>query len=559
MKIRSLILTLSLMVTAAGSLISLVFGSPILAQNNPAPAAAAGSQCAPLPPPAGATVTVSTVAQLQNAVNSAVPGLTILMADGTYALNGVYLLLDVPNVTLRSASGNRDAVILDGNYLTTEIIQVTASNVTIADLTLREAYYHPIHVMSTSGGDTLNTLIYNVHLVDPGEQAIKINPYTGSGALYFPDNGVIACSHIELTDAGRPHIRNNCYTGGVDAHQARGWVIRDNIIEGFWCQSGLSEHAVHLWRSCRDTTVERNLLRNNARGVGFGLVTSGSGIRTYPDNPCPTASGYVDDYGGVIRNNFILANSVPLFASASGFDCGICLWNACNARALHNTVYTTDPAHTFSAIEWRFSNTRAEVINNLANDLLRERDGAAATQAGNLTNAQAGWFANAAAGDLHLLDTAMAAIDQAGAVSGVSDDYDGDGRPIGPAADIGADEYGLPAPGRVSNLRVTQAITGSGWVTVTLAWTPPSNAVTTTLRYAIAPITEANWAGATLLTGSLPGSAATFTAANLPYAGGTLYFALKSQNAEGAGSSLSNNTFWPGWEVYLPLLKRGSP
>ncbi len=119
---------------------------------------------------------------------------------------------------------------------------------------------------------------------------------------------------------------------------------------------------------------------------------------------------------------------------------------------------------------------------------------------------------------------ATAAIDQAGAVSGVSDDYDGDNRPIGSAADIGADEYGLPAPGRVNDLRVTQAITGSG-----------------------------------LVTGSLPGSTATFTAANLPYAGGPLYFALKSQNAEGAGSSLSNNAFWPGWEVYLPLLKRNSP
>ena len=125
-------------------------------------------------------------------------------------------------MTLRSASGNREAVVLDGNYITTEIIQIVASNVTIADLTLREANYHPIHVMTDDGSDTLNTLIYNVHIIDPGQQAIKINPNSGG---YYPDNGVIACSYIELTDAGRSQVWNingSCYTGGVDAHQARG-------------------------------------------------------------------------------------------------------------------------------------------------------------------------------------------------------------------------------------------------------------------------------------------------------------------------------------------------
>ena len=199
--------------------------------------------CQPLAPPTGATVSVDTVGELQNAVNNATAGETILIADGVYNLNGVYLRIDMPNVTLRSASGNREAVVLDGNYITTEIIQIVASDVTIADVTLREAYNHPIHVMTTDAGHTLNTRIYNVHLIDPGEQAIKINP-AADGT--YPDDGLIACSHLELTDAGRPQIRNNCYTGGIDAHQAEGWVIRDNLIEGFWCDNGLSEHGIHL-------------------------------------------------------------------------------------------------------------------------------------------------------------------------------------------------------------------------------------------------------------------------------------------------------------------------
>jgi len=220
----------------------------------------ASRACPPLPSPTGTTVQAATVSQLVDAVNNAEPGVTILVADGHYNLDGAYLQLDTPNVTLRSNSGNRDAVILDGNYITTEIVQIVSSNITIADLTLREAVYHPIHVMSSVGADTLNTVIYNVHIVDPGEQAIKINPAVDG---YYVDDGLIACSHIELTDAGRLYV-SGCYTGGVDAHQARDWIVRDNLIEGFWCASGLAEHAIHFWRSSRDTLVERNVLRNNA-------------------------------------------------------------------------------------------------------------------------------------------------------------------------------------------------------------------------------------------------------------------------------------------------------
>jgi hypothetical protein len=396
----------------------------------------AESACPPLPPPGGMVVTVSTVAGLESAVNHAAPGTTILVADGYYPLDGVYLLFDTPGVTLRSASGNREAVVLDGDYSTAEIVQIVASDVTIADLTLREAYDHPIHVMSTEGGHTLNTLIYNVHIIDPGQQAIKINPVSDG---YYADDGVIACSHIELTDAGRPYIRDNCYTGGVDAHQARGWTVRDNRIDGFWCETGLSEHAVHLWRGCRDTIIERNILLDNARGVGLGLVTSGDG-RTYPDDPCPDASGYVDDFGGTIRNNFIGVNESGLFGSEYGFDCGICLWNACNAQASHNTVYTADPGSTFSSIEWRFPNTQAQVLNNLANHTMRQRDGATADQSGNLTNALPEWFVAAGDGDLHLTPAAVAAIDQVSTPAGVTDDIDGEVRPMGPIADVGADE-----------------------------------------------------------------------------------------------------------------------
>jgi hypothetical protein len=505
------------------------------------------SLCLPLPAPTGNVITVSNVSQLESAVNSASSGTTILVVDGTYNLNGVYLRFDTSNVTLRSASGNREAVILDGNYSTTEIIQIVASNVTIADLTLREAYDHPIHVMSTSSTDTNGTLIYNVHIIDPGQQAIKINPVTGG---HYTDNGVIACSHIELTNTGRPHIRDNCYTGGIDAHQSRDWVIRDNLIEGFWCSTGLSEHGIHFWVTCRDPVVERNVLRNNARGIGFGLQENGSG-RTYPDGPCPSAGGqYVDHYGGIIRNNFVFVNDSALFASQYKFDCGICLWQACGSRALHNTVASTQPP--FSSIEWRFSRTNVDIINNLVTHNLMDRGGTV-TLSGNLQNQPPSLFVDGSNGDLHLAATATNAIDQVAAPADVSDDIDGDTRPFGSTSDIGADEYDAT----VNDLRVTRAITGAGVLTITLSWTAPLNVLTTTLRYSGTLITDPHWNSAFLLTNTLPGNTETYTA-TMPYSGEIVWFALRSQDVNGGWSGLSNSVFWPHLDVYLPLvLKRG--
>lgn len=399
--------------------------------------------CPALPPPTGVTVTVGSEQAIWDAVNTATSGATILIADGTYNLGayGYYLWIDTPNITLRSASGRRDSVILDDSYSRSEIITITASNVTIADLTLKQAGTHPIHVVSTSGGNTLNTLIYNVHIVDPGQQAIKINPH--ANPVHFTDDGVVACSTIELTDAGRAkvwEINGSCYTGGVDGHQSRGWVVRDNIIKGFWCPQGLSEHGVHFWTGSRDTIVERNWLINNARGIGFGLREIGSG-RTYDaDDPCPDATGYVGHFDGIIRNNFIFADRDELFASQYGTDGGIALAQACGVQVLHNTVaFTQSP---FAAIEYRFSNTDADLTNNLVTHNLEDRGGAAVLS-GNLSNRPLSLFVDGANGDLHLKSSADAAIDQAVAIAAglCDDDFDNQSRPEGSARDIGADEY----------------------------------------------------------------------------------------------------------------------
>ena len=363
-------------------------------------AARAGAQpaCDPLPPPSGAVIEVTPgqAGSLAGIVAGAAGGTTILLRNGTYDLSGgdaaSRLAFATPGVTLRSASGNRDAVVLDAAYETNELISIYASQVTIADLTLKRAFDHPIHVSGGAGQPISGVLIHNVHIIDPGQQAIKVNPVADG----YVDQGTVECSRIELTDAGRRQIRDSCYTGGIDVHQTRGWVVRRNRIEGFWCNDGLSEHGIHFWRGCRDTRVEENVIVDCARGIGFGLGAGGDG-RTYPDDPYP-GIGYLGHIDGIIRNNFIAAADARLFASPDGFDTGIGLEQARGTEEVHNTVASTQTPLS-SSIEWRFGNTLVAVSNNLVSHRLLPREGAQATRVGNLEHAPLAWFSDVASGD----------------------------------------------------------------------------------------------------------------------------------------------------------------
>ncbi len=236
--------------------------------------------CEPLLPPPAATRELQPGEDLQQAIDDASPGDTLLLGDGTWSLPGG-VWIRTPGLTIRSSSGVRGAVVLDGQR-SGSVVNIYASDVTIASLTTANAQWHGVHVVGGDKADTTGTLLYDLHVLDPGQQGIKINQ--NAGYTTFPDDGEIACSLIELTDVGRPYV-SGCYTGGIDAHAARGWVVRDNEITGFWCDSGLSEHGVHFWRSSRDTVVERNRIWDNAAGalrlgLGHGRgYRPGAGLR----------------------------------------------------------------------------------------------------------------------------------------------------------------------------------------------------------------------------------------------------------------------------------------
>jgi len=402
--------------------------------------------CDPLPAnPSDTVITVksSQAGQLTSIVYDAQPGTTILLEDGTYSVSP--LQFHNPNVTLRSKSGNRENVILDGNYSTGEIVYISAAHVTIADLTIRRALYHPVHVV---GGGHYATL-YNLHIIDGKEQFVKVNPDSNG----YTDYGLLACSLLEMTDAGRAYLQANptpgydCYTGGLDAHQSWGWTIRDNTIQGIYCTNGgLAEHGIHLWNSSREPTVERNRLINNARDIGFGLGSTG-GQRVYDDNPL-AGSGLtpadVQHIGGTIRNNFI-------FANISQHDTGIGLEQAWNVNVFHNTILSTQGG---LGIDVRFAHSNPIVKNNLINPGISQRDSGAPRESAANVSASQSMFVNSSGGNLHLVSTATQAINKGVSLAGaVPTDIDGDSRDAQP--DVGADEMAQAnTPAAPSSLRV---------------------------------------------------------------------------------------------------------
>jgi hypothetical protein len=375
-------------------------------------------------------VTVATEPALRAAVGNVGSNTTIVIQPGTYnlAAGGGTLYFNRPtnNVTIRGATDRCDDVVLVGAGMATRgntpfgIWVGGPTGITIANLTIRSIYYHPIMLDPNAG--TQSPRIYNVRLVDAGEQFVKVSqmgggtPTPGSGVA----NGVVEYSIIEYTTTKDPNGPGGpAYTNGVDVLSGLNWVVRNNVFRNIRAAPGygLSGPAVLAWRGTIGTVVEGNLLLNCQYGIALGL-----------DGAVPG-----DHAGGIVRNNFIHR------ASGQGGDVGIVVNNSANTMVLHNTIVLSGTYP--NSIEYRFSGTtNVNIRNNLADGAVQQRDGASGTVTGNITNAQTHWFVSGATGDLHLTSEATTAIDRAVPLSNVVSDYDGDTRPVGPAPDVGADE-----------------------------------------------------------------------------------------------------------------------
>jgi hypothetical protein len=220
------------------------------------------------------------------------------------------------------------------------------------------------------------------------------------------------------------------YIAGIDAHGATNWIVRNNTFRNIISpNTTVAEFAVHFWSDSANNVVERNLIINCDRGIGFGLDTR-------------------PNTGGIIRNNMIYhALNKGQYA-----DVAIALTESAGSQVYNNTIFLENNFPW--AIEYRFTSTNNVLIaNNLTNRPIMSRDGGTGTIAKNVTSAAGAWFMSPASGDLHLADAVASVIDAGQAISGLTNDFDNQDRPQAKGIDIGADEIlGTSAPQAPKNL-----------------------------------------------------------------------------------------------------------
>jgi hypothetical protein len=383
---------------------------------------------APLPPPAGAIIHVSTVSQLQNAVAAIASNTTIVIAPGTYQLTStLYINGNFTNVGVRGATANRDDVVIIGRGMNASSdggvpfgiwVGGDVRGVTIANLTIRDVFYHPI--MLNAGAQS--PFIHNVRLVNAGQQFVKASPDGTGGGV---DNGIVEYSVIEYETVSRDY-----YTNGVDVHTGDNWIIRHNLFRNVRAPAGqLAGPAILMWNGSTNTLVDGNTFIECQREIALGLIE-----RTPNDHT-----------GGAISNNFI-HRSLP-------GDSAIYVADSPGTQVVHNSILIS---RTYAnPIEFRFPHTTGVVIaNNVLDGNIAARDAATGSVAGNYTNAIGVFFANPLAGDLHLTPLATVLLNQVISVpTSAPLDWDGQPRPAG-STDIGADERTAALPGAVKNLRV---------------------------------------------------------------------------------------------------------
>lgn len=373
--------------------------------------------CGPLPEPnpeQEEIVTVNTINDLQNEIDIATGKKTIYLETGTYHVTSTSFVNVVnPDITIRSVTGNPEDVIIKGQGMGAagmgHGIMINESNITIADITIRDVQNHAIIVQPYNAPS--NLLFHNIRCIDAGEQLFK-----GSGTINEPKkhNGIIECSVFEYTTT----LDQGNYTNGIDILNCHDWVIRDNLIKNIKAApgAGLAGPAILVWHGSSNTIVERNTILNSDFGISFGN-SSQEGI---------------SHTGGIIRNNFIKGHS--------NSDFGIGIVKSPDAKVINNTVYS--PEGWPHSIEARFPETvNCLIMNNLTDEnIWSNRDGASATLVTNIYNAETAYFVDAGNGDLHLAPAATDAINAGTNTADRTSDIDcediADQQP-----DIGADEF----------------------------------------------------------------------------------------------------------------------
>jgi hypothetical protein len=289
-----------------------------------------------------------------------------------------------------------------------QVIQIAnAEHIVIADLTMRNFAGKMLKVDGGTDNGTpwhpKDIVFHNLELWDCGSQMIK-----GAGDPLGSEDGILECSFLHYTDG--LFAESSYETQGIDIHEGRDWIIRDNYFLNMRQRTGLAGlgSAILMWDRCDSVLAERNLIVNCNFAIKFG------------------ASWYEDSSDAMVaRNNLIIWDEPSTeWVGDNVFEIG---QSVASGGCWHNTVWniTQNPGNALTVCSNDYS-----IANNLyVTGTLHRCTG----QTNNLAVDET-WFADVAAYDLHLVENHTVP-----AVGDVLEDIEGNPRADPPSA--GAFEY----------------------------------------------------------------------------------------------------------------------
>jgi copper-binding protein NosD len=338
-----------------------------------------------------------------------------------------YLEIRTDNVTLRSASGNRKAVILDGSKSNHgELVGFrSCSGVTVADITIQNIKWNGFKINSDHNVQNLtiyNCIIHNIwqrgvkSVRVPLENREEIRPKNirVQHCLFYNDHP----KQFTNDETDTPKTFNGNYIGGIDTMYAKNWLISDNVFINIQGRTREGRGCVFMWHHAEDCIIERNTIIDCDVGIALG---NSSGIG-------PNQSS-IHGTNMIVRNNFITRTP----------ESGILADYTKNCQIINNTIF--DPQNRMNRLLRIIHNNQGLLI---ANNLLSGPGMSIETKDAvrlehNLIGDFLDQFVDVKNGDLHLKKTNAKIIDQGLSLPPIINDIDKQKRDQ--HVDIGADEW----------------------------------------------------------------------------------------------------------------------
>jgi len=352
-----------------------------------------------------------------------------------------------------------------------------------------------------------------IFLAFPGEEII-VSPGTYNENIHFLGKNIALRSTGPLND----DIVSNTIIDGGGSYSViflTGKEDATSAIKGFTIRNGSSYRGGGIRGNKALAAIENNKILDNSAGDGGGLYECHGTIRNNiisGNSATWRYGGGLSWCGGIIENNIILRNSVIGHHTGGGglYSCNGIIQNniiygnsvigeyyarggglySCNGTLQNNTIV----GNSAIGMMERSGSGLSKCNGIIRNCIISQNTGTA--QIGSCSNPSysciTDWWnpgtgnifddpllADPANGNFHLLPSSPC-IDAGGYVEGLTEDFEGDARPMdgtseprgdGSDFDIGADEF----PGTFKVQEYNFELTDEGWTSVTLSayFTPP--------------------------------------------------------------------------------------